>query len=110
MKVDQISNISADDIRARCRRSNIKLWQVACCIGIHETTFIRWLREPITITRAAKICGAIDALEDTPVCIRVTRRCAVVLETAAKKIRQHSKSEKMAITWDEIIKAIECGA
>ena len=50
------------DIRMRIKSAGLKQWQVAQQCGVHEYTFIRWLRYELSDERRNTILKAIDAL------------------------------------------------
>lgn len=41
------------------KQEGIYKWQIAKKIGIHETTFIRWFREPLTQEQQMQVKSAI---------------------------------------------------
>jgi len=49
------------DIKAKIKEAGLKQWQVAYKCGVVESTFIRWLRFPLSEDRRAFILSAIDA-------------------------------------------------
>lgn len=38
-------------------------WQIAKQIGIHETSFVRWFREPLSQVQIQQILHAIDEIQ-----------------------------------------------
>ena len=49
-------------VRMAAKSAGIPLWKVAAAIGISEPTIIRWLREPLTVEKEARILSAIASL------------------------------------------------
>lgn len=49
-------------IREEIKRSGVPQWMIAAKLCIAESTFIRWLRFPLTEEREQKIISAINAL------------------------------------------------
>lgn len=57
-------NKANQDIRQVIRESELYHWQVAEQLGIHETTFSRWLRVELDESTKQDILQAIDKLNE----------------------------------------------
>ena len=40
--------MSNDEIKQLLKKENIYMWQIAKVLNIHETTFGKWFREPVS--------------------------------------------------------------
>lgn len=52
------------DIRRAIKEAGLYQWQVAEYIGVHDTTFTRWLRVELEGKEKEDILSAIKSLED----------------------------------------------
>ena len=50
------------EIRQKIKEAGLKQWQVAKKCGVNEYTFIRWLRDELTVQRRNAILEAIESL------------------------------------------------
>ena len=53
-----------EKIRAAMRIADIKQWQVADAIGIHEATFCAWLRHELKGERKRRVVDAIKKVKE----------------------------------------------
>ena len=51
-----------EDIKKRIKDYGLYQYRVADQCGVHETTFVRWLRYPLTDERRKMILSAIETL------------------------------------------------
>lgn len=51
------------EIRAAAKAANIHLWQVADCLGIHDSNFSRKLRRELPQPEKERILSIIDQLK-----------------------------------------------
>lgn len=51
-----------EDIRRAIRIADVRHWQIAARIGIHENTLVRWLRAELSEAHKKAILSAIEAL------------------------------------------------
>lgn len=45
------------------KQEHIYKWQIAKKIGIHETSFIRWFREPLSEDKVQRVISAIEEIK-----------------------------------------------
>lgn len=50
------------EIRERAKALNVKLWQIAYCLGVTDSTFSRKLRKELPETEKSRILEIIDNL------------------------------------------------
>lgn len=55
--------MSNKEIECLLRQKKIYKWQIAKQIGIHETSFVRWFREPLSQVQIQQILHAIDEIQ-----------------------------------------------
>ena len=51
------------ELRAELRFKNIPLWKVARAVGVHETTFVKWMREELDGERKERVLKAVAEIE-----------------------------------------------
>lgn len=49
------------DIRKAIRIQDLKVWEVAQALSVHEATLVRWLRVPLTAEKHERVMAAIEA-------------------------------------------------
>ena len=54
--------MSNEEIRKRMRIADVKQWEVADAIGVHEATLCVWLRHELPTEKRDKILKAIEKL------------------------------------------------
>lgn len=52
-----------NEIKYLLKEENIYMWQVAKVLKIHETTFGKWFREPLSKDRQMQIVSAIESIK-----------------------------------------------
>jgi len=58
------ANLDIRNALAEAKRKNgIKTWQVASQLGVHETTFYRWMRHELPDSKKKQIFKAIEDIE-----------------------------------------------
>jgi len=55
--------MSNEEIIILLKKENIYKWQVAKKLGIHETTFIKWFREPLTKEQQLQVLSTIEKIK-----------------------------------------------
>lgn len=55
--------MSNNEIKQLLKKENIYMWQVAKVLNIHETTFGKWFREPLTKERQMQVISAIESIK-----------------------------------------------
>ena len=55
--------MSNKEIEYLLKKKNIYKWQIAKKIGIHETSFVRWFREPLSQVQIQQVLHAIDEIQ-----------------------------------------------
>lgn len=60
-----MKTIKNEELRNRIEKSGFFYWQVASAVGVHESTFTKWLREELeaTDTKYIRIIEAIKQLK-----------------------------------------------
>ena len=56
-------NIANEELRTELRIKNIPLWKVARAVGVHETTFVKWMREELDGERKERVLKAVAEIE-----------------------------------------------
>lgn len=51
------------ELRTELRIKNIPLWKVARAVGVHETTFVKWMREELDGERKERVLKAVAEIE-----------------------------------------------
>lgn len=52
-----------EDVRSDAKRRGVFFWEIAEKMGVHESTIIRWFREPFTPERRKAILAAIAEIQ-----------------------------------------------
>lgn len=55
--------MSNKEIKELLHRENIYMWQVARKIGIHETSFCKWFREPLSQEQEQMVLSAVEEIK-----------------------------------------------
>ena len=55
--------MSNDEIKQLLKKENIYMWQIAKVLNIHETTFVKWFREPVSKERQMQILSAVESIK-----------------------------------------------
>ena len=55
--------MSNKEIEQLLKQEHIYKWQIAKTIGLHETSFVRWFREPLTKEQQMQILSAIQSIK-----------------------------------------------
>ena len=55
--------MSNEEIKQLLRKEKIYMWQLAKILEIHETTFGKWFREPLTESKQKVILSAIETIK-----------------------------------------------
>ena len=55
--------MSNDEIKLLLKKENIYMWQVAKVLEIHETTFGKWFREPVSKEHQMQILSAVESIK-----------------------------------------------
>lgn len=62
---ERIYAMSNEEIRQLLKKEKIYMWQLAKVLEIHETTFGKWFREPLSENRKKAILSAIETIKQT---------------------------------------------
>lgn len=54
-----------EKIKEYAKSKNVKLWQIADVLGLHDTNFSKKLRHPLSEEEEKKIICIIDSIADT---------------------------------------------
>ena len=54
--------MSNAEIKRLLKNNNIYMWEVAKKLGIHETTFGKWFREPLSKDHQMQILSAVESI------------------------------------------------
>lgn len=55
--------MSNNEIKNLLKKENIYMWEVAKMLQIHETTFIKWFREPLTKGQQLQVLSAVECIK-----------------------------------------------
>lgn len=55
--------MSNDEIKLLLKKENIYMWQIAKVLNIHETTFGKWFREPVSKEHQMQILSAVESIK-----------------------------------------------
>lgn len=55
--------MSNDEIKLLLKKEKIYMWQVAKVLKIHETTFGKWFREPVSKQHQMQILSAVESIK-----------------------------------------------
>ena len=55
--------MSNDEIKQLLKKENIYMWQIAKVLNIHETTFGKWFREPVSKECQMQILSAVESIK-----------------------------------------------
>ena len=51
------------ELKELMKENNIYMWQVAKKLGVNETSFCKWFREPLTQTREQQVLSAVEEIK-----------------------------------------------
>lgn len=54
--------MSNKEIKALLHNENVYMWQVAKVLGVHETVFCKWFREPLSQEQIQRILSAVEEI------------------------------------------------
>lgn len=52
-----------EQIKKMLNENSIYMWQVAKVLGIHDTTFSKWFREPLTKDQQMQVSSAVENIK-----------------------------------------------
>ena len=55
--------MSNDEIKQLLKKENIYMWQITKVLNIHEKTFGKWFREPVSKERQMQILSAVESIK-----------------------------------------------
>ena len=51
------------ELKGLMKQHNIYMWQVAKKLGVNETSFCKWFREPLTQTKQQQVLSAVEEIK-----------------------------------------------
>lgn len=55
--------MSNQEIKALMKENSIYMWQMAKQLGVNETSFCKWFREPLGVEKQQQILSAIEEIK-----------------------------------------------